>query len=232
MELVLERFCAGYGAVTIVDGLSLRVAEGEAVVILGRNGMGKSTLLKGILGFLPGARGSVRLGGKEIIGRPTNAIVRCGVAYAGQEGAIFGELTVEENIDAGTLISHPGKLREKQIFDFFPVLKERRQQRAGTLSGGEQRMLALARVLLASPKLIVLDEISAGLQPAKVAEVESALQWERRNRGTTILMVEQNLSLAMSLASRIAVMKVGQIALEARSDAVGIKSELMRQLAP
>lgn len=232
MELALERFFAGYGAVTIVNDLCLSVRKGEAVVVLGRNGMGKSTLLKGILGFLPGARGSVRLGGTEIIGRPTSEIVRRGVAFAGQEGAIFGELTVDENLHAGTLLSHPGKEREKQILDFFPVLAERRSQRAGTLSGGEQRMLALARVLLASPRLIVLDEISAGLQPAKVAEVESALQWERRNRGTTILMVEQNLTLAMKLADRLAVMKVGQIALEAPANATGIKEEMIRQLAP
>ncbi len=232
MKFEVRHFHAGYGRVEVVRDVNMSVADGETLAILGRNGMGKSTLLKGLVGLLPDVRGSARLDDRETVGRATNEIIRRGVAYAGQDGAIFGDLTVQENLDAATLWIAPDARREGRILSFFPVLDERRSQRAGTLSGGEQRMLALCRVLLASPGLIVLDEISAGLQPAKVAAVEEALRWERQTRGTTILMVEQNLGLSLRLANRIAVMKLGKIVLDAPADRPGLADELATQLAP
>lgn len=232
MKLAIENFYAGYGSVTVVNDLSLTLTEGEVVAVLGRNGMGKSTFLKGILGLLQRARGSVRFDGIDLIGHPTAQIIRRGVAFAGQEGANFGELTVEENLAAATLYSKHDPEREKALLTFFPILGQRRLQRAGTLSGGEQRMLALVRVLLSAPRLIVLDEISAGLQPAKVAEVENALRWERRERGTTILMVEQNLDLALRLSDRLTVMKLGGLILEESAKNPGLRDRLIRQLAP
>lgn len=236
MELVIEGFECGYGSVKVVDGISLSVAEGGALAILGRNGMGKTTLLNGMLGYLPDVSGSVRIGRREVLGSTASVIARRGVAYAGQTGAIFGDLTVQENLHAGQFLSHANsthfRRRQQEIFGFFPILGERLRQRANTLSGGEQRMLALSRVLLSDPRVIVLDELSAGLQPAKVAEVETALRAERQHRKTTILMVEQNLTLATGIAAQVAVLKLGRIEMEAPADAPGIRQTLITHLAP
>ncbi len=232
MRFTVSNFCVGYGSITVINNVSLDLAQGESVAILGRNGMGKSTFLKGILGLLPRARGSVRIDGVETIAESTSRTIRRGVAFAGQEGANFGELTVEENLASATLYTKSDPRRERALLEIFPILGQRRHQRAGTLSGGEQRMLALVRVLLAAPRVIVLDEISAGLQPAKIAEVEAALRWERRERGTTVLMVEQNLDLAMRLADRVLIMKLGQFILEESTSNPGLRDRLVDQLAP
>lgn len=232
MNLTVEELRAGYGSAVVIEGLHLALEDGQAIAVLGRNGMGKSTLLKALVGLLRGSSGSVKVDGVETMGMPTCDLIRLGIGYAPQEEAIFGELSVGDNLEAGGLVRRPEAQRWREVLDFFPVLEQRRHQRAGTLSGGEQRMLALARVLLARPKLIVLDEISAGLQPAVVAVVEKALRWERRNRGTTILMVEQNLDLSLRLADRVTVMKLGRIIAERPTDADGIKHELVEYLAP
>ncbi len=231
MRLAVEGLSARYGSATVIRDLSFAVGDGEAVAILGRNGMGKSTLLKAILGYV--ARdGAVSLDGEDIAAWPTARIVRRGIGYGPQEEAIFGELTVAENLAANVTLRHPSPARMAAVLEHFPVLGRRLPQRAGTLSGGEQKMLVLARVLLAEPKFIVLDEISAGLQPAILATVQLALAAERERRGTTILMVEQNLGLALALADRVAVMKLGQIVFEAPTGAAGIRPELETQLAP
>lgn len=231
MNLLLDRFCAGYGSVTIVNDVHLEVPAGTVLAVLGRNGMGKSTLLKGILGYLSGTSGSVRFDGVESARSRTSDIVRRGVGYAPQEEAIFAALTVAENLEAGALFGRSDPTRLREVLSFFPILGERPRQRAGTLSGGEQRMLALARVLLASPRLIVLDEISAGLQPARIAEAARALRCEKQ-RGTTIVMVEQNIDFALELADRMAVMKLGRIILEDSARSPGIRAEIIRELAP
>ena len=211
MRLTLERFSAGYGQTIIVRDVSLDVPSGEAVAIVGRNGMGKTTLLRGLLGYLDSPGGSVRLNDDEVRGWPTYRIIRRGVAYAPQEQAVVGALSVADNLASGTFASRPSPARRAEVLASFPLLGQRLRQRAGTLSGGEQKMLILARALLAEPTLLILDEISAGLQPAVRATVVEALRRERRTRPLTVLMVEQNIDMVMDLADRVAVMKLGQL---------------------
>jgi len=231
VRLSVEKLAARYGSAVVIRDLSLTIGDGEAVAILGRNGMGKSTLLKAILGYVS-RDGAVTLDGDDIASWPTARIVRRGIGYGPQEEAIFGELTVAENLAANVTQRHPPPAQMDAVLAHFPVLGRRLRQHAGTLSGGEQKMLVLARVLLGRPKLIILDEISAGLQPAMLATVQRALAVERTERGTTILMVEQNLDLALSLADRVAVMKLGQIVFAAPSAAADMRAQLERHLAP
>jgi ABC-type branched-subunit amino acid transport system ATPase component len=211
MRLEVDRLSAGYGQTIIVREVTLDLRSGETLAIVGRNGMGKTTLLKGLLGYLGNPGGAVRLDGQDVRGWPTFQIIRLGVAYAPQEQAVVGELSVAENLESGALASRPSTERRSQIMAYFPLLGQRLRQRAGTLSGGEQKMLILARALLAEPRLLVLDEISAGLQPAIRDVVVQALTHERSRRGLTLLMVEQNIDMVIALANRVAVMKLGQL---------------------
>jgi ABC-type branched-subunit amino acid transport system ATPase component len=230
MKLEVAHLCATYGSGVVIRDLTISLADSEALVILGRNGMGKTTFLKAILGYVAHS-GTVLLDDDDATAWPTARIVRRGIGYGPQEEAIFGELSVAENLTANVQRrSSPQRMSE--ILGYFPVLGQRRRQRAGTLSGGEQKMLVLARVLLAAPKLIILDEISAGLQPAMLERVHQALVAERRRHHTTILMVEQNLDLALALADRVAVMKLGQIVFEASAGSAGIRTQLETRLAP
>lgn len=230
MKLAVAHLRAAYGTGVVIRDLTLAVADGEALVLLGRNGMGKTTFLKAILGYVAHS-GTVLLDDDDASAWPTARIVRRGIAYGSQEEAIFGELSVGENLAANVQL-RPSPQRMSEVLGYFPVLGQRRRQRAGTLSGGEQKMLVLARVLLAEPKFIILDEISAGLQPAMLDRVYQALAAERRQRHTTILMVEQNLDLALALADRVAVIKLGQIVFEAPAGAAGIRAQLEMHLAP
>jgi ABC-type branched-subunit amino acid transport system ATPase component len=230
VKLAVAHLRAAYGSGVVIRDLTLSLADGEALALLGRNGMGKTTFLKAILGYVAHS-GTVLFDDDDATTWPTARIVRRGIGYGPQEEAIFGELSVAENLAANA--QHRGSPRRiSEILGYFPVLGQRGRQRAGTLSGGEQKMLVLARVLLAEPKLIILDEISAGLQPAMLERVHEVLAAERTQRRTTILMVEQNLDLALALADRVAVMKLGQIVFEAPARAIGIRSQLERQLAP
>ncbi len=231
MRLAVADLRASYGSAVVIRNLALAIADGEAVAILGRNGMGKSTLLKAILAYVTRS-GTVTLDGDDISAWPTARIVRRGIGYGPQEEAIFGELSVAENLAANVTRRRATAEHLAEVLEYFPVLGRRLRQRGGTLSGGEQKMLVLARVLLAEPKFIVLDEISAGLQPAMLATVRGALAHERERRGTTILMVEQNIDLALTLADRVAVMKLGQIQFEAPVGTPGIRGTLENQLAP
>jgi len=230
MRLTVAQLSAGYGSAVVIRDLTLSLADGEALAVLGRNGMGKSTLLKAILGYVTHS-GTVRLDDDDAAAWPTARIVRRGIGYGPQEEAIFGELSVGENLDAN-VSRRSSSQRMNEVLGYFPVLGQRLRQRAGTLSGGEQKILVLARVLLAEPKLIILDEISAGLQPAVLERVRQALVAEREKRGTTILMVEQNLDLALSVADGVAVMKLGRILFAAPANAAGIRDQLETHLAP
>jgi ABC-type branched-subunit amino acid transport system ATPase component len=223
---------AGYGSATIVDGIDLAVADGEAVAVVGRNGMGKSTFVKAILGLIARKGGSVAIGGRDVAGWATHRIVRLGVGYAPQEENLFGDLSVADNLDVGWARGRVTEARRGEILDHFPVLAQRLRQFAGTLSGGEQKMLVLARALLMGPDLLVLDEISDGLQPAVVAQVQQLLAAERERAGLTVVMVEQNLDLSLAVADRVAVMKLGRLVFEAASDQEGVHDELTAQLAP
>lgn len=209
--LTVKGLTAGYGSTTIVRDVDLHLDEGEMLAVVGRNGMGKTTLLKAILGYLRNARGSVQMKGTEILGQPTFKLIRNGVAFAPQEDAVFAELSVRDNLETGGLARRYRKERLADLLDCFPILGERMSQLAGTLSGGEQKMLVLSKALLGDPSLLVIDEVSDGMQPSVVSMVREVLLREREQRGTTILMVEQNLDLSLALADRIAVMKVGNL---------------------
>lgn len=231
MKVAVNGLRAGYGSATIIDDLAVEVEPGATLCVLGRNGMGKTTLVKSLLGLVPGTAGSVRFDDCDVIGWPTHRIVRLGVGYAPQEENLFGELTVAENLDVG----RPGgemQRRRAEVLDHFPVLSARLRQTAGTLSGGEQKMLVLARALIGTPRLVILDEISDGLQPAMVSAVGGLLRDVRAWGATTVIMVEQNVDLALGVADRLAVMKLGGLVYETAADNPTARDDLLRELAP
>jgi len=231
MKLDISELRSGYGAGAVVDGVDLSIADDEVVAVVGRNGMGKSSLVKTVLGYLPEVQGSIALDGEELVGQRTWSIVRREIAYAPQEAAIFADLTVRDNLYGG-LRRKPARHVEARLFDAFPVLAGRLAQKAGTLSGGEQKLLLLTRCLLLDPKLLVLDEISAGLQPKMVTAVADVLAATRAERSLSVLMVEQNVDLCLFLAQRVEVMKSGHLVAEVAADAEDARPLLLQHLAP
>ncbi len=231
MNLAVRDLRAGYGSAVIVDGVSFDLPAHGALAIVGRNGMGKSTLLKALTGYLKPMTGTVTLGDRSITGTATYRLARIGVAYTPQEQSLFGDLSVAENLSIGTSRRAQPELRD-EILSYFPVLRERLRQRAGTLSGGEQKMLTLAKALTMQPDVLLLDEISDGLGPAVVTAVGDVLSTLRERLGCTILMVEQNLDLSLRVADRVAVLKLGRIIFERDVAAEGVRDELLKQLAP
>lgn len=211
LDIQVDDLTAGYGSTVILRAISFSLKSGGALAVIGRNGMGKTTLLRALLGYLPATKGSVVIGGRQTRGLPTYRVVRTGISYAPQEDALFGELTIRDNLAGVRRPSPQTTKRLAQIYGYFPILSERLDQKAGTLSGGEQKMLILARALLADPQMLVVDEISDGLQPRMVGVVRDVLREERRDRGTTLLLVEQNIDLAFAVTDEIAVLKLGAI---------------------
>jgi ABC-type branched-subunit amino acid transport system ATPase component len=232
MNVSVKGLRAGYGSATIIDDLDLDVNEGEAHAIVGRNGMGKTTLVKALLGYLPGTAGTVRIGGSDTRGWPTHRIIRLGIGYAPQEENLFSELTVGENLDFGRIRSDGADTHRDAVLSHFPVLSARLRQPSGTLSGGEQKMLVLARTLVVRPSLVILDEISDGLQPSVVSNVQALLLDMRRLFGLTVIMVEQNLELALAVADRVSVMKRGSLVYETSAGSPAAHEELVQELAP
>lgn len=209
--LQIEGLTSGYGGAIIVRGVSMSVAPGEIVALLGKNGMGKSTLLKTVMGFLRARQGRVVLQGEDLTDWPPHRVARQGIAYTPQEQAIFQDLTVAENLRLGQrrLVQFDEEMA--RIGDIFPFLKERLRQRAGTLSGGEQKMLLIARALMTEPRLMLVDEITEGLQPSIIQRLADALSVERERTGVSMLLVEQNVGFALAVADRWAVLKLGEI---------------------
>jgi branched-chain amino acid transport system ATP-binding protein len=202
----------GYGQVKVLHGVDLRVAEGEVVVILGANGAGKTTTLRAICGMLA-ATGAIRFAGEQILGRPTERIVRLGMAQVPQGRGTFVDLTVEDNLRLGAYIRNDRDVGRdiEEWFGVFPRLGERRHQVAGSMSGGEQQMLAIARALMSNPRLLLLDEPSLGLAPKVTQELFDRLGEINDARGTTMLVVEQNANLALGIADRGYVLETGRI---------------------
>jgi ABC-type branched-subunit amino acid transport system ATPase component len=209
--LAVGRLEGGYGSSPVLHGVSFQIGPGEIFGVLGKNGMGKTTLLKTIMGLLPPRRGQVEMLGENVTGWPPYRITRLGVSYVPQEKSIFQDLSVNENLRLA--LREPASFDERLIAvtAWFPFLAERRQQRAGTLSGGEQKMLLVARALLTRPRLVLIDEITEGLQPAVTTRLQDILAEERLAHGTSIVLVEQNVGFALALADRYAVLKVGTI---------------------
>jgi urea ABC transporter ATP-binding protein UrtE len=215
-----------YGPSPIVQGVSLTVDTGEVVALLGRNGVGKTTLARGVVGLTPIARGQVRIDGVDVTGMTAHRVSRRGVRIVPQGRGIFPRLTVAENLRIGAFLSQEPDPRVRDLLhELFPILWERRQQRAGTLSGGEQQMLAIARALLSAPKLLILDEPTEGVAPVLIDRIEDALRLLFAEMPLGVLLIEQNLDFAFAMAGRGYVMEKGQIVLEApigdlRHDAV------------
>jgi branched-chain amino acid transport system ATP-binding protein len=206
---------AGYGKADVLHGVSFDVAAGECVALVGANGAGKSTTLKCVSGLVATRRGSIEFEGRRIDGLPGHDIVRLGLTMCPEGRQVFPDMSVLENLEMGAHIR-----RDKQqaadveaMMDMFPVLRERTRQKAGTLSGGEQEMLAIARALMSRPKLCIFDEPSLGLAPKIVAEVEQTLA-RIKTMGVTVLLVEQNAAMALRLADRAYVFEAGEIVLQ------------------
>jgi branched-chain amino acid transport system ATP-binding protein len=202
---------SGYGSSIVVNNTSLAIAPGEIVALVGKNGMGKSSLLKTILGFLPARNGSIMLSGRDVTALAPHLRQRLALAYAPQEQALFQDLSVRDNLRLGLMNDVELYRRLEMIAGWFPVLTSRLRQRAGTLSGGEQKMLVVARGLIAEPRLLLLDEVTEGLQPSVVDRVSEVLAMTCQEQGMAMLVVEQHIPFVLGLADRFAVFKRGEI---------------------
>jgi urea ABC transporter ATP-binding protein UrtE len=205
--------CAGYGPLPILTDLTLGLIKGETLVLLGRNGVGKTTLLKALIGIVPATAGQIRLNGQDITSWPPHRRAQAGIAYVPQGRGVFPKLTVAENLAIGLRSRTDGRRTiPADTLDLFPILRDRMAQLGGTLSGGQQQQLALARALCGAPDLLLLDEPSEGIQPSIVQDIGSLIQTLNRDRGITVLLVEQNLALARAAGTRCLVMRKGCIA--------------------
>ncbi|MFL5919753.1 MAG: ABC transporter ATP-binding protein [Gaiellaceae bacterium] len=217
--LELEDVTARYGPVTALHGVSLRVDEGEMVAVLGANGAGKTTTLRAVSGTVRRG-GAITFAGKSIVRRSPEAVARTGIAHVPEGRGTLTELSVRENLRLGAYTRRDRKgvaADERRVLSYFPRLEERASQRAGTLSGGEQQMLALARALMLRPRLLLLDEPSLGLAPIVVGEIFRIVRELNEREGLAVLVVEQNAALALEASSRAYVLEVGKVALEGTS---------------
>ena len=208
LGLVLEGVSAGYGDTVVLDGVSLDLPPGQTLAVLGRNGVGKTTLLATIMGHTRVHAGSIRFNGREISAMPPNRRARLGLGFVPQEREIFPSLTVEENL---TVAERPGQWTLARVYDFFPSLAERRRNRGNQLSGGEQQMLAIGRALMGNPALLLMDEPLEGLAPVIVDALLAGLDRLKREDGLAMLLVEQHARLALELAPETIVLDRGLI---------------------
>ena len=214
--LKIDNIHVYYGAIHALKGVSLEVHKGEIVTLIGANGAGKSTTLRTVSGLLAPKSGSISFLGENIAGMPAHEIVKHGISQVPEGRRIFAEMSVQENLEMGAFTRKDKEGVEKDfeiVYNRFPRLKERRKQQAGTLSGGEQQMLAMGRALMSRPKLLLLDEPSMGLAPLLIKEIFSIIE-DINREGTTVLLVEQNANMALSIAHRAYVMETGRITLQ------------------
>ncbi len=228
MMLELRDIDAGYGTVQVLRGLSLQLAAGEVLCLLGRNGAGKTTLMKTILGLADRRAGSIRLDGVEIGTMPAYRIPRLGVGYVPQGRRLFGEMTVAENLRIGQLAGDGDEATRNSALAMFPRLEERLGQRADTLSGGEQQMLAMARALCLGPRVLLLDEPTEGLQPSMIALIRDAASALAAG-GVAVLLVEQRVEAVLEIADRVAFLENGRLALDTTPDALRADESLVHR---
>ncbi|WP_324668737.1 ABC transporter ATP-binding protein [Geochorda subterranea] len=226
--LEVQDLQAGYHDVPILHGLAMRVAEGELVAIVGPNGAGKSTLMKALFGLVRVIAGSVRLDGQEITHLPPERRVPLGLSYVPQVDNVFASLTVEENLEMGAYLApYEVRPRMEQVLELFPLLRRRLRQRVGTMSGGERQMVAMGRALMLRPRLLLLDEPSAGLAPSMVDALFAQVQAIRRS-GVAIVMVEQNARRSLEIADRGYVLASGRTRFEGRGADLASDPEVAR----
>ena len=223
---------AGYGGKPVLQGVDLTVSRGEIVAVIGRNGVGKSTLMKTLIGLVESMAGTITFGSTELTGLTSFRRARLGIGYVPQGRDVFPRMSVKENLQVGE------SMRERvspdvyeRIYELFPILRERAGQQAGTMSGGQQQQLAIGRVLVGSPQLLLLDEPSEGIQPSIVQDIGRIIRKLNQDSGMTIMFVEQNLDMIRALAQRCYVMDKGRIVAELERDALADGEEMRRHLA-
>ena len=222
----------GYGSTPILQGMEFTVNKGEIVAIIGRNGVGKSTLMKCLIGLLPCNDGSIWFNGGDVTREPANKRAELGMGYIPQGREVFPQLTVAENLFMGNLISrHKTSKLTVLVYKYFPILAERREQKAGTMSGGEQQQLAIGRALIGNPDLMLLDEPSEGIQPSIVQQIAENVRELNKEIGLTVLFVEQNVDMIMHMAQRCYVMDKGRIVDEVAPEKLADPAVVRRYLA-
>ncbi len=222
----------GYGGEPVLQGVDISVQPGEIVAVIGRNGVGKSTLMRCLIGLLTPSAGTIHLAGTDITGVTANHRARAGIGYIPQGREVFPRLSVQENLLVGEVALESGQQPNyERIFGFFPILKERARQAAGTLSGGQQQQLAIARAMIGDPRLMLLDEPSEGIQPSIVKDIARNVRRLNAETGVAVLLVEQNLDLIVSLAGRGLVMDKGRIVATLGPDEIGSRDGVRRYLA-
>ena len=228
MMLELHDINAAYGKVQVLHGLSLNVAAGEILCLLGRNGAGKSTTLKAIMGLVPISAGSMQLEGHEITGLPAHRVPKLGIGYIPQGRRLFAEMTVAENLQIGLMTRGKGADVRERVLSMFPRLRERLHQRAETLSGGEQQMLATARALCLEPKVLLLDEPTEGLQPSMISLIRDVVV-TLKEQGVAIILVEQRVDAVLEVADRIVFVENGRDAMTVTPDEVRRDKDMLQR---
>jgi branched-chain amino acid transport system ATP-binding protein len=228
--LKVDQINVYYGSIHALKGVSLEVNDGEIVTLIGANGAGKSTLLKTLSGLLKPKEGTIEYLNSSIAGKPAQAIVKAGISHVPEGRRVFAEMSVEENIELGAFLrkDRSGIQSDFQkVYEIFPRLHERRKQTAGTLSGGEQQMLAMGRAIMAKPKLLLLDEPSMGLAPLMVKTIFEVIK-DINKEGTTVLLVEQNANMALSIADRAYVIETGRVVLSGTAQELYSSEEIKK----
>jgi len=228
--LSVQDLHAHYGKSHILHGVSFGVGRNEVVSLLGRNGSGRSTTMKAIMGLVPPTSGRIRLDGRDLAGARPYEVCRAGIGYVPEEREVFANLTVDENLRMGEQRAVPGATRwqVEQMFDYFPRLKERRNTRAGSLSGGEQQMLTLCRSLLGNPLVLLVDEPTEGLAPKLVAQVGECIR-DMHRRGVSVVLVEQKLAIALKVSTRVCVMGHGAVVFEGSPQQLAADDKLLSE---
>jgi branched-chain amino acid transport system ATP-binding protein len=232
VSLAVEGLQSGYGEELVLQGVTFQLVPGEIAAFIGRNGVGKSTLLKTLIGLLPTRKGTIRYGDRDIAKLASHQRALLGVGYVPQGRDVFPQMTVEENLRFTQIVTRRLSKQERdRIYGIFPILHERRNQKAGTMSGGQQQQLAIGRALIGRPSLILLDEPSEGIQPSIVQEIAAVVLKLNRETGATVLIVEQNFAMISTIAQRALVMDKGRLVAELSSEKIADRNLMQGYLS-